>query len=53
MEKAAYMRQTLRRLQNGTLLSHDTSDNKRNEARRKILRLLMFLPDYSHDAQWW
>ena len=52
-ENAAYVRQTMRRFHNSTLPSHETSGNKRSEARRKVLRQLMFLPDYSHDTQWW
>ena len=52
-KNAAHMRQTRRRLQNNTLSSHETPDIARAEARRKIIRRLMLLPDYTHDAQLW
>ena len=45
VENAAYMRQTMRRLQNGAPLSHETSNHARSEARRKVFRRLMLLLD--------
>ena len=53
IENTAYMRQTMRRLQNGTLPFHETPDRACSEARHKVFRRMMLLPDYTRDAQWW
>ena len=37
-ENAAYVRPTMRRLEDGTFPCHETPDNTRNEVRRKVFR---------------
>ena len=50
-ENAEYMRQTMQRLQEGTLPAYETPDHTRCEARRNDFRRLMLLPDYTNGKQ--